>query len=178
MADAKISELTDGGALEVTDQIPVNRGGANRRAVLPVASATVVGIVELATQAEVDTGTDPARALTPETNRKQTPPYVTRGASADHTLVISDANVDQWFDSSSNRVLNIPANSSVAFATGTKIPVMRLGSGTVTIDAPSGVTLNNVNGGSCTISTRYQGALLTKTGTDAWVVSGDVSTVA
>lgn len=145
---------------------------------LPAATTSAQGAVELATQAEVDAGSDTSRAMTPATNRSQTPPYVTRGASADHTLVLSDANVDQWFDSSSNRVLNLVANSSVAFATGTKIPIIRLGSGTVTIDAPTGVTLNGVDGGSCTINTRYQGALLTKTGTDAWVVSGDVSAVA
>src|SRR6056300_597976 len=31
MADLKISELTDGGNLQDTDQLVVNRGGANRR---------------------------------------------------------------------------------------------------------------------------------------------------
>lgn len=131
-----------------------------------------------ASAADVNGGTSTTAAMTPGSYKDSTPFFVTRGASADHTLVLSDANVDQGFDSSSDRVLNIPANSSVAFPLYTKIPVIRLGSGTVTIDAPTGVTLNGVNGGSCTISTRYQGALLTKTGTDAWVVSGDVSAVA
>ena len=134
--------------------------------------------VTAAAASDVNAGTSTTAAMTPGSYKDSTPYYVTRGASGDHTLVLSDANVDQWFDSSSNRVLNLVANSSVAFATGTKIPVIRLGSGTVTIDAPTGVTLNGVNGGSCTINTRYQGALLTKTSTDAWVISGDVSTVA
>lgn len=108
-----------------------------------------------------------------------TPPYVEWGASADKTLALTDANVDQWCNNGSTaRVINIPANSSVALAIGTKIPIVRLGSGTCTIDAATGVTLNGVSGGSCTISTRYQGALLTKTETDAWIVSGDVSAVA
>lgn len=117
--------------------------------------------------------------MTPGGTKTAAPPYVEWGASADKTLALTDANVDQWCNNGATaRVLNIPANSSVAFSLGTKIPVLRLGSGTCTIDAPSGVTLNGVNGGSCTISTRYQGALLAKTGTDAWIISGDVSAVA
>lgn len=146
---------------------------------LPAASETAQGAVELATVAEVETGTDSVRAVTPQGYRTATPPYVEWGASADKTLALTDANVDQWCNNGSTaRTLNIPTNASVAFATGTKIPVLRLGSGTCTIDAATGVTLNGVSGGSCTISTRYQGALLAKTGTDAWVVSGDVSAVA
>ena len=30
-ADLKISQLTDGSTIQTTDQVPVNRGGANRR---------------------------------------------------------------------------------------------------------------------------------------------------
>lgn len=117
--------------------------------------------------------------MTPGGTKNAAPPYVEWGASADKTLALTDANVDQWCDNGSTaRVLTIPANSSVAFSVGTKIPILRLGSGTCTIDATTGVTLNGVNGGSCTISTRYQGALLAKTGTDAWIISGDVSAVA
>lgn len=146
---------------------------------LPSATTSAIGAVELATVAEVEAGTDTARAVTPQGYRTATPPYADWGASADKTLALTDAAVDQWCNNGATaRVLNIPANSSVAFATGTKIPILRLGSGTCTIDAATGVTLNGVSGGSCTISTQYQGALLTKTGTDSWVISGDVSAVA
>ena len=43
MADAKISELADGGAIQATDEVPANRGGSNVKVtVAPAASAVSV----------------------------------------------------------------------------------------------------------------------------------------
>lgn len=104
------------------------------------------------------------------------PPYIER--VADWTLALTDRNVDQWVNSGSARVCTVPLNATVAFDVGTKIPLLRQGSGSVTIDAVAGVTLNGVDGGSCTIQTQWQGALLVKLSTNGWAVSGDVSAVA
>lgn len=135
--------------------------------------------VPAASTSTTEAWTSTADALTPGGLKNAAPPAVVWGTSGDKTGALTDSNVDQLCDNgASARVWNIPANSSVAFSTYTKIPILRLGSGSVTVDAPSGVTLNGVDGGSCTISTQYQGVLLTKTGTDAWVISGDHGTVA
>lgn len=143
----------------------------------PAASTTASGIVELAIASEVSTGTDTSRAMTVESYKKSTPYYVDR--TADWTLALTDVNADQWFNNGASAlVCTIPLNATVAFAVGDTIPFVRLASGTATIDAATSVTLNGVSGGSCTISTRYQGALLKKIATDSWVVSGDVSAVA
>ena len=66
-------------------------------------------------------------------------------------------------------------NANVAISIGTIVPLVRIGAGSATIDAVAGVTLNGVDGGSKVISTRYQGALLRKTGTNAWILSGDIA---
>lgn len=141
------------------------------------ATSSAAGIVELAIASEVSTGTDSARAMTVDSYKKSTPFYNDR--SADWTLALTDVNVDQWFNNGASAlVCTIPLNATVAFAVGDTIPFVRLASGTATIDAATSVTLNGVSGGSCTIQTQYQGALLKKIGTDSWVVSGDVSAVA
>lgn len=132
--------------------------------------------VTASTAANVSTGTATDSALTPGAYKDSTPFYVDR--AADWTLALTDRNKDQWFNNGASAlVCTIPLNSSVAFAVGDTIPFVRLASGTATIDAATSVTLNGVSGGSCTISTRYQGALLKKIATDSWVVSGDVSAV-
>lgn len=136
---------------------------------------TVTGASTATTEAWSST----SEALTPGGLKNAAPPYVEWGVSADKTLALTDANVDQWCNNSSTaRVLNIPTNASVAFSVGAQIPGIRLGSGTCTVDAPTGVTLNGVDGGSCTVSTQGQGFLLTKTGTNAWWITGDRSAVA
>lgn len=72
MADVKISGLTAKGAtLAATDELEINEAGTSKKvtgaqiaALTPAASATLAGIVELATDAEGITGTDTARAMT------------------------------------------------------------------------------------------------------------------
>ena len=139
----------------------------------PAASSTASGIVELAIASEVDTGTDATRAMTPDSYRDSTPYYVDR--TADWTLAQADANTEQQFNSASARVCTIDTNANVAISTQTVVPFLRLGSGSATIDAVAGVTLNGVDGASKVINTQYQGALLRKVGTNAWVISGDIA---
>lgn len=99
--------------------------------------------------------------------------------TADWTLALSDRNKDQWYNNGASAlVCTIPLNSAVAFATGDCVPFLKLSIGVSTITADAGVTLNGVVGGSCTINTQYQGALIKKVGADSWVISGDVSAVA
>lgn len=140
---------------------------------LPAATISSPGAVELAIASEVDTGTDATRAMTPDSYRDSTPYYTDR--AADWTLAQADANTEQQFNSGSALVLTIDTNANVAISTGTIVPMVRIGAGSATIDAVAGVTINGVDGASKVISTRYQGALLRKTGTNAWILSGDIA---
>ena len=139
----------------------------------PAATSSASGIVELAIASEVDTGTDATRAMTPDSYRDSTPYYTDR--AADWTLAQADGNTEQQFNSASALVCTIDTNANVAISIGTIVPLVRIGAGSATIDAVAGVTLNGVDGGSKVISTRYQGALLRKTGTNAWILSGDIA---
>lgn len=72
MADLKISELPVATAPAGTELIEIVQGGVNKQTTVSSiggavsdASETVKGIIEIATQAETNTGTDDVRALTP-----------------------------------------------------------------------------------------------------------------
>ncbi len=132
--------------------------------------------VGAASAADVNTGTSAAVAMTPASYKDSTPFYV--DVAADKTLQIADANVNQRVNSASAIVLTLALNATVAYPARCVFPGKRSGAGTVTIDAVAGVTLNGVNGGSCTVNTRYQGFLIENVGVDAFEISGDVSAVA
>lgn len=90
-----------------------------------------------------------------------------------YTLVLTDAdNKTVWMDNAASNVVTVPLNASVAFPTGTKIPVMQEGAGETTITGDTGVTVNGVSAGSFVISARYSGALLAKRGTNTWIITG------
>ena len=67
--------------------------------------------------------------------------------------------------------ITIPSTLDV----GTEIEIMNYGSGTVTVTASSGVTLNGTSAGSKTIAERYTSAVLKAITATAWVIQGAVS---
>lgn len=73
-------------------------------------------------------------------------------------------------NNSSAQTFTIPTNASVAFPTGTQIDVVQLGTGSVTIAAAGGVTLNS--NGSTILGQYYQVSLI-KIGTNSWFMTGD-----
>ena len=94
-----------------------------------------------------------------------------------YTVRLHDVNKLIKVNSSSNLEILIPAQASTNsnFPIGSRIEVYRAGTGEVTIQAvgASGVTvrskLNNNR-----ISTQYSGAMLTKVGSDEWLLIGDL----
>ena len=94
--------------------------------------------------------------------------------TSSYTLVIGDKGDVVEMNNGSANNLTVPPNSSVAFATGTKIAVVQLGAGTTTIVAGSGVTIRSA-GSDLDISAQYGRADLYKRGTDEWVVAGDLT---
>ena len=95
-----------------------------------------------------------------------------------YTLVLGDAGKVVIMTKSSANALTIPANSSVAFATGTMIAVIMNGTGTTSITASAGVSIDGVTAGTGAISGQYKGVMLIKTGTDAWLVLGAIGAIA
>ena len=111
------------------------------------ASATVAGIVELATDAETTTGTATNRAITPanakvELDKKANirgPVNAQTGTT--YTLVIGDEYLlGVTMNNAAANTITIPTNASVAFPIGTTILITQLGAGATTIAAAGGVT--------------------------------------
>lgn len=94
--------------------------------------------------------------------------------TASYTLVAGDAGKLVTMSNASANNLTVPPNSSVAFATGTRIDIIQKGAGQTTIVAGSGVTLNS-KGSALKLSGQYAGASLIKYATDTWFVVGDLS---
>lgn len=91
-----------------------------------------------------------------------------RKTDMDYTLALTDKDTKGIeMDSTSAHVLTVPLNSVIAFQIGTKIPVYKVNTGTVTIAATGGVTINS-SSGSLVIENRYAGALLQKIDTNEW----------
>lgn len=73
MADTKISALTGVASVAGANEFAVNEAGTSKKAsatqlaafTSPAASDTVAGLIEIATQAEQETGTDTTRAVSP-----------------------------------------------------------------------------------------------------------------
>jgi len=93
--------------------------------------------------------------------------------TGDYTLVLADKGKVIRVNSSSNRTITIPLNSSVAFPIDTEIALIRYGSGTVSISPTSGVTLNSV-ASNRKVKDQYGSCALKKIGTDEWVLVGSL----
>jgi hypothetical protein len=92
---------------------------------------------------------------------------------ADYTLVLSDAGKTITVNSSSNLTVTIPLNSSVAFAVGQRLDIIRIGTGEVSVAGTAGVTINSKNSNK-RISSQFSGATIIKTDTNTWVLIGDL----
>ncbi len=95
--------------------------------------------------------------------------------TASYQILLSDFGSVLTVSSSSNLEITVPANSSVAFPIGTKVEVIRMGSGDVSIIpvSGSGVTIRHKDNYS-KISKQYAGAMLVKIAADEWVLIGDL----
>lgn len=91
-----------------------------------------------------------------------------------YTLVLGDAGQTLLIDSTSDRTITVPANSSVPFSNGQRIDIVRLNTGNVTFDSEVGVTINSKNSNK-KIAARYSGATLIKYDTNTWVLIGDLT---
>lgn len=161
-----------GGTIDVTDVT-----FSQLSAVYSTATTGSEGIVELATQAEVDAGTDTSRVVTPATlaanpvgpTRVDADGNAQTGAA--YTLALSDAAKSVTMSNASANTLTIPTNASVTFPTWTRLDIWMGGAGVTTVQGDTGVTVNGVSGGSVAL-TQYSGVSIVKVGTDEWYLAG------
>jgi hypothetical protein len=89
--------------------------------------------------------------------------------TSSYTLQLSDKNSFIKMTSSSAVTVTIPTNSSVPLPVGTKVAIMKYGTGDVTIQGAAGVTVRDPNN-QATITTQYDVRVIVKIGTDEWVI--------
>ena len=86
-----------------------------------------------------------------------------------YTLLLTDAGKQVTMTNSAASVLTIPPNASVAFDIGTRIQVIQLGAGAVTLTPGSAVTVSSL--ATTLAMAQYQVATLIKTATNTWVAN-------
>lgn len=94
-----------------------------------------------------------------------------------YQLVLSDTGKLVTINNAAAKTLTIPANATVAFQVGTIIFVAQLGAGQVDVAGAGGVTVNPQPGSNQNIKGQYGQVVLTKIGTDSWIVAGNLETV-
>lgn len=93
------------------------------------------------------------------------------------TFALADASTFQFCNSATAQTLTVPPNSVVAYPVGTEIEVYQYGTGTVTIAAGSGVTIQKPASRTLAIAGQYEAVCLKKIApqedaTDEWVLIG------
>jgi hypothetical protein len=92
--------------------------------------------------------------------------------SAVNALVIGDAGNQVKANSTDPNTVVVPLNADVAFTIGTQILVQQIGTGTTTIEAASGVTINS-RSDLYDLAGRYSVVALIKDAADEWTLTGD-----
>lgn len=99
--------------------------------------------------------------------------YAKRTVTAAYTLVLADGiNIVLHSTAATAVTITVPTNATVAFPDETRIPWRQYGAGTITFAGAAGVTVNG-KGGALRSSAQFAAGVLTKVGTNLWVVSGD-----
>lgn len=94
-----------------------------------------------------------------------------------YTFVLSDGFNLVTANNASGQTYTIPPNSSVAYATGTVLNFIQIGTGQVTISQGSGVTISSTGATPTApkLRVRYSAASAIKVATDTWYVVGDIA---
>lgn len=102
----------------------------------------------------------------------QRDPARTTQTGTSYNLAITDAGKIITMNNASANTLNIQLNSSAAYPANMICEVKQLGVGVTTIQAPSGVDLNGVDGGGASISDQYASIVLFREAEDVWIIDG------
>lgn len=92
-----------------------------------------------------------------------------------YTLVAPDAGNSLKISASTATTIYIPENASNSFKIGQKVEILRLGAGSVEIAPVSATVTLNSKLSNRKIAAQYSGAVLTKVGTNEWLLIGDLT---
>lgn len=157
----------------LTHSAPITISGTTLT--VAASSATAQGIVELATPAEVVTGTDTARAATPQGVTSIRGLYVGVNAQTGTTYapVLTDQGKLVTCTNAAAITVTLPSNTTTAFPVGTQIDFVGMGAGLVTFAAGAGATA--VATPSLVTRAQYSAATAVKLATNDWLVVGDMA---
>lgn len=93
--------------------------------------------------------------------------------TTNYTLSLNDAGRMISVTSSSVTLITVPTNASVAFPIGSWVTITQYDTGGVTFVGAGGVTVNSKSG-YLSIAAQYVTVTLTKMGTNAWILTGDL----
>jgi hypothetical protein len=171
-----IKRANQTGVLKATSGVISTASSSDITSLVDAASDTAAGKVELATAAEVATGTDNTRAATPSgiSNSAIFGIIPVESKTADYTLTASDQSklIFHSGTDANNRTFTIPANASVAFPIGTVITFANR-INTVTISITSDTLVWAPSGATGTRTLAANGiATATKLTSTLWMISG------
>ena len=93
-----------------------------------------------------------------------------RTATTNDTLTLADANGTILLNSASQITETVPTNAAVPLPINTQTSVVQYGTGAASIAFASGVTARYVS--TCNFVGQMSRVVLTKIGTDEWLVDG------
>lgn len=97
-----------------------------------------------------------------------------RSVTSSTTLILTDAMKAVEVTAASATTITIPPHASVAFPIGTVIEIVQLGTGSVSVAAGAGVTLQSA-GNLLTTRSQFSAVSLRKRATNTWLLVGDVA---
>jgi hypothetical protein len=117
------------------------------------------------------------------TNKTLTAPIITLGINAQtgttYTVLATDAANLITANNASAQTYSIPTNATTAFAIGTQINIIQIGTGQVTVQAATSGTTTVLSTGATAAApktrARYSAMTLVKAATDLWYVMGDIA---
>jgi hypothetical protein len=91
-----------------------------------------------------------------------------------YTLNINDSGQLVTLTNAAAIALTVPTNATAPFAIGTQITIAQSGAGQVTVAGAVGVTVS-ASDSATKLRTQWSAATLIKTGTNSWILIGDIS---
>jgi hypothetical protein len=91
-----------------------------------------------------------------------------------YTLTANDAGQLITLTNAAAITLTVPTNATIPFVNGTQITISQNGIGQVTVAGAVGVTISGSDSAT-KLRTQYSAATLIKTGTNSWILIGDIA---
>lgn len=172
-------EVTDDGDETVTVNVTASGGASISQDGTPVLAApTDINFVDMEV---TDDGDGTASVSIPAIG---TGPVVrARRPMADktgetHMLAVAEEGYALHLNATVDQTLTVPTDAMAPVPVGAEFEVVRLGTGAVSLQADTGVTLNGVLNGVTNVSFQYGAAVLRKIAVNTWLVIGSIAAVA